>query len=199
MSDQPFIESTNEYFLEMIKTLNSNAVTVGNQTVKRDIMEMFATKVEEIKAKLKKATGKFSFTLDAWTSKNMLPFMAIRTHWIDEDWVYRTVLLDFCYIEGKHDGENFCKIFLECLKRFEIPLLKVLAITMDNATSNDTFMEALEKHGIKLGTNISSIENRVRCMPHILNLAVQDILDSLKVPINNEDDNYEYLDRLEVI
>lgn len=182
----------------MIASLNPEAGTISAATVKRDIMELFAAEVNEIKLKLGKAPGKFSFTLDAWTSKNVLPFMAIRAHYIDADWVYQTVLLDFCYITGKHDGQNFCNIFVECLKRFEIPISKVLALTMDNVGSNDTFMEFLTQHGIKVGIRTTSEENRVRCMPHILNLAVQDILASLKIPLNHEEDTYEHLDIAEV-
>lgn len=198
MSDQPFSECTNEYFMELIDTLNPDAEIISDTTVKRDLMALFSGKVSEIKAKLKEAPGKFSFTLDAWTSTNTLPFMAIRAHWIDADWVYQTVLLDLCYIEGNHDGQNFCDIFLGCLERFEIPLSKVLALTMDNVGSNDTFIEFLKQHGVKVNVNISSAGNRVRCMPHILNLSVQDILAALKIPLNFEEDMYRHLDEAEV-
>lgn len=199
MSDQPFSECEVESFLEMIKILNPDAVSVCKETVKRDIIKKFQELVKEIKLKLSKSPGKFSFTLDAWTSKNVIPFMAIRAHWINADWEYETVLLDFCHIQGKHDGLNFSKMFLGCLQRYEIPLSKVLGVTIDNATPNDTFMSNLEKHGIKIGSHISAQENRVRCMPHILNLCVQDVLDTLKIPSNNEIDKYEHLDENEEV
>lgn len=131
---------------------------------------------------LKKVPGKISFT-DAWTSKNVLPFMAIRAHWISSDWAYETVLLDFSHIDGKHDGKNFRSMFVQCLERFQIPLSKMLALTMDNVSSNDTFMEFLRLHGIELGVKITAEENRVRCILHILNLVVQDILQFLKIPL----------------
>lgn len=172
----------------MIDSLNPDANTICDQTVKRDIMAVFAEKIIEIKLKLSKVPGKFSFTLDAWTSKNMLSFMAIRAHWINADWIYESVLLDFAYIDGKHSGENLGKVFLECLERFEIPLTKVLALTMDNVESNSTLIDLLSIHGITVGTHISSADNRIRCMPHIMNLSVQDILGALKIPLNYEED-----------
>lgn len=186
--NQPFSEVEQEAFLEMIKILNPAAITISSSTVKRDIIKKFEEKVKVMTAHLKKVPGKISFTIDAWTSKNFLPFMAIRAHWINSEWVYQTVLLDFVYIDGIHDGKKFSVLFLQCLERFEIPLSKVLALTMDNASNNDTFMEFLRKHGIEVGVGLSAIANRVRCMPHILNLAVQDILACLKIPLNNEDD-----------
>ncbi len=186
--NQPFTEVEQETFLEMVQILNPAAVTISSSTVKRDIIEKFEEKVKNMVAYLKKVPGKISFTIDAWTSKNVLPFIAIRAHWINSDWIYETVLLDFIYIEGPHDGKNFCSIFLQCLERFEIPLAKVLCLTMDNVGSNDTFMEFLKLHGIEIGVNVSAEENRVRCMLHILNLIVQDILASLKIPLNYEAD-----------
>lgn len=188
LSSKPFCTCELESFLEMIATLNPEAKTISKETVKRDIMRKFGELVEQIKVKLSKVSAKLSFTIDAWTSKNVLPFMAIRAHWINDDWEYETVLLDFCHIQGSHSGLNFSKIFLGCLKRFEIPLSKVLGITIDNVFSNDTFIRCLEAHGITVGTHISSIENRIRCMPHILNLCVQDILNSLKIPLSCEQD-----------
>lgn len=128
--NQPFTEAEQEDFLELIQTLNPDAVTISSETVKRDILKKFEEKVKEVKLSLSKIPGKISFTVDAWTSKNILPFMAIRAHWISSDWVYQTVLLDFSYIDGSHKGVDFCNIFLKCLDRFDIPLMKVLGITI---------------------------------------------------------------------
>lgn len=186
--NQPFTEVEQESFLEMIQILNPAAETISSSTVKRDVIKKFQEKVKVMIAYLKKIPGKISFTIDAWTSKNVLPFVAIRAHWINSEWVYETVLLDFVYIEGSHDGKKFSDLFLQCLERFEIPLSKVLALTMDNASPNDTFMEFLRKHGIEIGVDLSAIANRVRCMLHILNLVVQDILAFLKIPLNFDED-----------
>ncbi|KAJ6643914.1 putative AC transposase [Pseudolycoriella hygida] len=187
--NQPFTEVEQESFLEMIAILNPAAITISSTTVKRDIIAKFEEKVKEMVAYLKEVPGKLSFTIDAWTSKNVLPFMAIRAHWINSEWVYETVLLDFWHIEGSHKGTNFGEIFLKCLERFEIPLSKVLALTMDNVSSNDTLMEFLQKRGVEIGVEFSVQEHRVRCILHILNLIVQDILECLKISLNDDKDN----------
>ncbi|KAJ6639597.1 putative AC transposase [Pseudolycoriella hygida] len=122
LSDQPFCECGVQSFLKMVDSLNPEAITISKETVKRDIIKKFAKQVELIKLRLKKVSSKLSFTLDAWTSKNVLPFLAIRTHWINDNWEYETVLLDFWFIKGKHSGLNISKIFLRCLSRFNIPL-----------------------------------------------------------------------------
>lgn len=182
----------------MIKTLNPDATSLSAQTVKRDIIKKFDESVAEIKTRLSKVSSKFAFTVDAWTSKNVLQFMDIRAHWINNDWTYESVIVDLRFIEGVHSGKNLCQIFVDCLKRFEIPLSKVSAVTMDNVSSNDTFMDFLKKHSIDAGTNLSKSLNRIRCLPHVLNLAVHDILSALKIPLNFDADHYQYLDDLEV-
>lgn len=174
-------------FIEMIRTLNPSAELISDKTLKEDLMSAYSEKIEEIKSEMKVIPGKISITMDIWTSKNFLPFLVIRGHWISTEWELKSQLLDFSYIEGDHSGKNQCAIFLDCLSRFEIPLSKVLAYTMDNATSNDTFISCLVEHGILHGINISVAENQVRCLAHILNLSVQDILKALNVPLIDED------------
>lgn len=189
--DQPFTETQEEAFIDMINSLNPDAKVISPTTLKRDLVSTFAVKLEEAKARMNAAPGKISFTMDGWTSKNVLSFVSIRSHFINADWKYESVLLDFVHVDGSHSGLNMCNIFLDCLRRFDIPLSKVMGITMDNVSSNDTFMEHLEAKGIEVMTNVSAANNRVRCLTHILNLSVQDILDSLKVSLNYEDADEE--------
>lgn len=196
-SGQPFSVVEEEEFLQLIRTLNPSAEVVSDQTIKADVMAAYLQKIEEIKQTLKGVPGKIAITMDIWTSKNWFAFLVIRAHWISNDWQIKSRLLDFSHIEGDHSGANQGRIFLGCLKRFDIPLAKVIAYTMDNATSNDTFVECMENHGIKMGLKISSVENQVRCLAHVLNLAVQDVLATVNVAYkisNNEiDEVFEYV------
>lgn len=63
-----------------------------------------------------------------------------------------------------------------------------MGITLDNASNNDTLFNWLEEHGL------TCVLNHVRCLDHIMNLAVQDILTELKVPEGNGDTATEYDD-----
>lgn len=116
------------------------------------------------------------------TSRNVLPFLAIRGHWLDTDWKYHSILFDFSYIQEKHSKWKHSCIFQDCLSRLNIPITKILGVTGDNAGSNDTFLDWMEEHGF------SSQMNKVRCLCQILNLAVQDLLALLNIPHPEEDD-----------
>ncbi len=148
LSNQPFSVVEEDAFLELIQTLNPSAEVISNKTIKADLTATYFENVEEIKQLLKTIPGKISLTIDMWSSKNVLPFLAIRVHWISSDWKYETRLLDFAHVIGDHDGATQCRLFLQCIARYEIPFDKLLAFTMDNAGTNDTFIACLQAHGI---------------------------------------------------
>lgn len=96
------------------------------------------------------------------------------------------MLLDFIEVES-HKG---IETFLACLKRYDIRLSKVMA--MVNVESNSTFMDRLHlPFGIEVQTVFSSHGNRVRCLAHVLNLGVQDIMASLSIAKTADTDTPE--------
>lgn len=62
--------------------------------------------------------------------------------------------------------------------------LQVLAITTDNASNNNTFIRIMADHFKVMKTDFNPENQHVRCLAHVLNLAVQDMLESLKTGID---------------
>ena len=185
--DQPFSALKDEAFVELVKTLNPLAHIVCDKTIRADLMVEFEKKIEHLKTELAEVPGKISISLDGWTSKHGLPFLAIRGHWVDDQWQLKSKLLDFAYIEGSHDGQNHSVILTDCLRTLNVPFSKILAITGDNAGSNDTLFQWLDEYGI------SAVTSQVRCLAHVINLAAQDMLAALKVPSHCDDQYDDYL------
>ena len=50
-------------------------------------------------------------------------------------------------------------------------ITQIIAFVMDNATNNDTMMEAIEQHCNEANIYFSAVESRLRCMPHTVHLA----------------------------
>lgn len=190
LSDQPFSEMDSPSFIALIKTLNPEAALVSDKTIRSDLMVTYQKLLQEMKTVMSEMPGKISLTMDCWTSTNSLPFAAIRGHWMDKECEYRSAMLDFPHIVGDHSGFNLKNILLKCLERLGIPFSKIMGVTLDNALNNDTLFFWLEEHGL------TSVLNHVRCLDHIMNLAVQDILTELKVPVGNNDSQYA-VDELE--
>ena len=68
----------------------------------------------------KSIPGKISFTIDGWTSPNVISFLGITCHFIDTDWNIQDILLDFVSFTGPHSGENIANAFYQSLKEMNV-------------------------------------------------------------------------------
>jgi len=55
-----------------------------------------------------------------------------------------------------------------------------MACTTDNAANNDTFIRSLEATCMEEGIDFKAEKQHVRCLAHVINLAVQQALKSLE-------------------
>src|ERR1700710_895644 len=98
--------------------------------------------------------------------------------------------IEFVEIEGNHSGEKLANIVAIALERFYIPD-KVITITADNASNNDTlhrylhqklsqsYDDYLTETIMREGTMKFTQNSQIRCFAHILNLVMKAILKSL--------------------
>ncbi|GBC50995.2 zinc finger BED domain-containing protein RICESLEEPER 2-like [Rhizophagus irregularis DAOM 181602=DAOM 197198] len=187
--DQPFVVVECDQLRKLFCLLNPNAKVPSADTVRNDIMNAFKEERNKIRDTLQNTPGCLSFTLDAWTSPSCIPFLGITVHWISQDWKLKELLLDFVKLSGPHSGENLYESFVRCVCDDMKILTKIIACTTDNATNNDTLMSALETTCQEKGINFTAYNNHIRCMAHIINLAAQDALSSLKVGyVESEDE-----------
>jgi hypothetical protein len=114
--------------------LNPEAEVLSGDTVKEHILLMFREERNCVRKVLQDAPGKISFTLDAWTLRNQLPFLGITAHWVDSEWNLRSILLDFQLLSGPHSGENLQEVFeLSCrelgiLTKVRLKVIKVCEV-----------------------------------------------------------------------
>ncbi|KAF9312622.1 hypothetical protein BG006_004313, partial [Podila minutissima] len=74
-------------------------------------------------------------------------------------------------------------VFVSVVERFRLEQ-KVLAITSDNASNMSKMMELLQEYTETEGckwSRFSKDEQHVRCFAHIMNIAVQDLLNANSV------------------
>ena len=88
--------------------------------------------------------------------------MAITGYFIDEDWVYREVLLGFKPLQGKRSGQNLSSVLFDKLRQYGIDQ-RLFAITTDNASNNKTLMTALQQ---AIPDNTTLIQ--VPCLAHVI-------------------------------
>jgi hypothetical protein len=101
-----------------------------------------------------------ALSLDIWTSENSKPILGVIGHWLTADFEYKEQVLEFAELHGAHSGENMAELLNIMLIELKIEC-KLLTITGDNATSNETLVSELffhlaEKYPTAIQVNIES-------------------------------------------
>ncbi|KAJ6556719.1 hypothetical protein B0H10DRAFT_1847432, partial [Mycena sp. CBHHK59/15] len=78
-------------------------------------------------------------------------------------------LIDFCELIGEHSGENMAATVWETVETFGL-VGRITAFVMDNATNNDTMVEAFQCRCRERSIEFSCTDARMRCMPHTIHL-----------------------------
>lgn len=99
---------------------------------------------------------------------------------MDEEWIPNCFALDLIPSEGKHKGADIANFFLECIKFYELEH-RVGGITLDNASSNTTFIAELGSLLASEGIQFNTEDQHFRCFAHVLHLAVQDLFEAMNV------------------
>ncbi|KAG7423392.1 putative AC transposase [Fusarium oxysporum f. sp. raphani] len=107
------------------------------------------------------------FTFDGWTSRQNASFLGINAHFVDRDWKQWRILLALPALRNRHTGAALADEVADTICAFGLQD-RIGYYTLDNATNNDTAMEALAAE-----FDFDKDERRIRCAPHFLNLAVR--------------------------
>ncbi|THH14369.1 hypothetical protein EUX98_g9621 [Antrodiella citrinella] len=136
----------------------------------------------EALAHMKGAGSRISLTSDLWSNLRLLGFMAITAHYVavdgDGHLKMYSRLIAFRSVPMKHTGVNLGRIVFEILQEQGL-LHRIGFITLDNAANNDTMMRELERLLTRMGIHFEREGNRIRCFPHVLNIAVQAALKAI--------------------
>ena len=136
---------------------------------------------DRIRAKLQSALSSIHLSLDVWTSPNSLLLLGVCTHFVDQpQGKLRKALIALQPIADHSGSEQFATL-LPVLEDYGI-VRQLGCVVGDNASTNDTLCRAISEHlqeteEIKWDPEI----RRLRCIGHIINLAVQAFLFQDKI------------------
>ncbi|KAG8729906.1 hypothetical protein FRC10_003305 [Ceratobasidium sp. 414] len=131
-------------------------------------LAMYILEKGKIDNDMKYVRGRISLTSDLWSNGSLCSFMAVTAHYIDKDG----------FTQDHHTGANIGQALFDVLQESNIAE-KVGHITLDNASNNNTLMQELAAALGARGIEFDAQRNRIRCFPHVMNLAVNEILKSL--------------------
>ena len=132
-------------------------------------MKLFMENKKLLKNHLK--NERLCLTTDTWSSVQNYNYMYLTARWIDQDWKLQKRILNFCQVPN-HKGSTIGRVIESCLLDWGIE--HVLAITVDNASSNDLAIAYLKDQFSWRCKVLNNEFLHVRCSAHILNLVVQD-------------------------
>ena len=124
---------------------------------------------------LQSIPGRVALTSDCWTSVTTDGYISLTAHFVDQNWCLQKKVLAFTLMPPPHTGVALAEKVYGLLKEWGIHN-KVVSITLDNASSNDSMADALK---LDLDLLCDGDYFHFRCCAHILNLIVQDGLKEL--------------------
>lgn len=168
----------------MARLATSNPTLLTPRTARRRLRKIVQEDQHRILSGLP-PDAKLSIALDCWTSPFQQAFMAITGYFLDQNWKYREILLGFEPLHGKHSGVNLSQVLFECLQEHRI-LDRVLAVTTDNASNNDTLVGSMQMsmQALDLPNHIPIV--RIPCLAHVIQLSLKDLLAVMKLNPKND-------------
>ncbi|CDO78277.1 hypothetical protein BN946_scf184660.g4 [Trametes cinnabarina] len=147
------------------------------------ILGQWAETKKAVFAELRSSTGRVHYTCDIWSDQELASYLAITAHHVRQDMKGNILsscnhLIAFRRV-WSHAGASVADVIINILRDAGL-LSKIGMFTLDNASSNDTLMAELERLLGRAGIPFDRNGNRIRCFPHVINIAVQHILQEIK-------------------
>ncbi|KAJ1700660.1 hypothetical protein LUZ63_000439 [Rhynchospora breviuscula] len=191
--EYPFCMADHHFFRVFIKNLQPKFRLNKRNTIRSDCVKLYKEEKENLYNVLDKLNCRVSLTTDMWTSSNVKGFLCLTCHYIDDHWRLQKRILNFVPVESPHTSEHLCSVITDKLFDWNIDK-KLFSIVLDNCTTNDALVrEMLSILKPKNTLPVSGNLFHVRCGAHILNLIVQEGLDSLKGVIHSVRETVKYV------
>jgi hypothetical protein len=146
-----------------------NTLPKSGKSIKVWMIELFLLQQAFLVALLQASRAMVHISFDLWTSPNHYCMLGVVCHFIDKNWVNRTVLLALKPLKGKHCGVNIGNILIEVLKAYSLFEFLGFCVT-DNAGDNDTSMLSVQAYLATLSITWVAEHHRLKCLGHIINL-----------------------------
>ncbi|CAH1432163.1 unnamed protein product [Lactuca virosa] len=144
--------------------------TFCRNTIKKEIFNTYSIEKSKLCDLLQLVPGRIALTSDCWTSVTTDGHISLTAHFVDHNWCLQKRILAFTSMPPPHNCASLAERVCGLLKQWRIDK-KIVSITLDNASANDSMGNALK---FDLNLMFDGDYFHVRCCAHILNLIVQD-------------------------
>lgn len=170
----PFSMCSNPQFRDMMEYAspslrNNDTLPRSGSTTKLLMLELFKLCQAVLIQSLIASNCQLHLSFDLWTSPNNYSMLGIVGHFIDNSFKARTVLLGLKRLFGPHSGKNIASLVTTILTTYQLQNRLGFCI-MDNASDNNTALEAIEQFLFDLGIHWNGKAHRLRCLGHVISL-----------------------------
>jgi hypothetical protein len=95
------------------------------------------------------------------------------------------VLLTFQSLSDAHTSETMIRIVVNILKKYKLKN-RLFAIIIDNASNNEKMRKEMKKILKKIDIEWNHEKNHVFCIVHVIQFAINEILESMKISVVND-------------
>ena len=170
--EEPFGFGEKPGFRKFMSIACPRFIIPSRRTCTRDTMQLYFEQKAKLKMFFQEHCNRVCLTTDGWTSQQQDSYMTATAHFIDNDWCLHKKIISFFKVKGKKGddiGKHLHKVLLDW------GLDKVMTVTVDNASANDSGVSYLRRQMNSLKTSIADGKYlHMRCAAHIVNLIVQD-------------------------
>lgn len=155
------------------------SILVSRNTLKKDILCCYRLEKKKLFNMMQDFDGRVCLTSDLWTSVATDGYISLTAHFITSDWVLHKKLLNFSYLPSPHTGITISERIYKMVCEWNLES-KLFSITLDNASSNDSFVTTLRTQlNLRKALLCKGEFFHIRCCAHILNLIVQEGLKEM--------------------
>lgn len=132
-------------FRAFLQYLNSDIdiwLPKSHTTVAVWVQRQYQAAKKQKMQRVQSGRSKIHISSDIWTSPNSRAIMVVIAHFVSEDNVLETLVMDLVELEGNHKGQNMACHLLKVLEEWGI-ISKLGFVVMDNASNNDTMVKQL--------------------------------------------------------
>jgi hypothetical protein len=140
--------------------------------------------------------SKILLIINCWISTSKHAFLEITEYFIDKNWRYQKILLDFESIFECHDDAKLAELIIQIVWRNNLSE-KILAVTTDNAENNNTIMFSFKNalKNINLEVEIFDLsllsilftQYHISCLAHVIQLFLKIFLSNLCLSSTNDE------------
>ncbi|XP_019155896.1 PREDICTED: zinc finger BED domain-containing protein RICESLEEPER 1-like [Ipomoea nil] len=191
--ERPFSIVEDDMFMWAFEYANPNFRRVSRKTTRSDCLQLYEAEKNTLKRILNNVS-KVSITTDMWKSSHqVVEYMVVTGHFVDASWNLQKRVLNFVKVPPPRRGTDIANAIFKCLRGWGIEN-KIFSVTVDNASYNDSCVRSL-KENMSLSSKLVLDGQlfHVRCCAHILNLLVQDGLNTIKDVIHNVRESVKFI------